>query len=339
MSEHHILSELEARILQYGDLRAEVERPEIARHLKVPLHKVHHAFERLFDRGILYGRLAYLDCETVSATPYSVLVGLLPFHPITQDKLRRFLNRSPEVCWVSQVLAGSQISCQLFAKSPASLRTFFEKMQSSSGTRIAEKEFALRTTFWAFEKRYLTDRSCRWRRAAVLVWDLGRNEGDSAIHISSSSRGGIDELDSKLLSVITRPHTEPLAAIARSLGVPAQTLHRRAVRLRERGVIKAYGYAVKLSAIGVRRYRILITTAGFDSVMSGKLAVLARDNPHVVNFGICLGNWDFEFAVECRYEGVVAAFLNQLGEVLGPVLRTVRVLPVVGFMKVSSGEG
>lgn len=59
MSEHHILSELESSIIQYGDLRAEVDRPDIAGHLKVPLHRVHRAFERLFDRGILYGRIAY----------------------------------------------------------------------------------------------------------------------------------------------------------------------------------------------------------------------------------------------------------------------------------------
>jgi len=331
MSNYSTLTPFEALLLQYLDLRGEEDRPEIARRMRVPLHRVHHAVERLRDKGLLGGRIALVDYGRLGRTPYSIVVGLAPFTEVTRERLRKFFAKSSEVAWASEVLAESQVSIQTFPRSPLGVGCLIQQLQETTGSRITSKELVMRSALTIFERRHFSDESCRWKRLKVELLGGGATEDKPAI--------ALDELDNRCLSALATPHTDSWAAIARSLGVPPQTFHRRVTRLKEMGIIKGFSHSLGWSAIGARRYRLLLSTAGYERAVQQRLEDICSKHPHVQNMVVCLGHWDFEISLECHKESVVAMFLSALGEALGPVLRSTKILPVLNHLKYSFQVG
>lgn len=321
MSNYRTITQFEALLLQYIDLRGEDDRPEIARRMRVPLHKVHYAFERLRDKKLLGGRIALVDYGGLGRTPYSIVVGLAPFTDATRAKLGNFFTKSPEVAWASEVLAESQVSVQTFPRSPLAVGGLIQQLQEVSGSRITSKELVMRSSLTIFERRHFSNEPCKWKRAKVSLL--------STDSVSLDSETDIDQLDLQCLAALATPHDESWAGIARSLGVAPQTFHRRATRLRDMGIIKGFGYSLEWSAIGARRYRLLLSTAGFDKAVHKKLEDICFNHPNTQNLIVCLGHWDFEISLECHEESVVATFMSTIGEALGPVLRSTRILPVL----------
>jgi len=331
MSNYNTLTPFEASLLQYIDLRGDDDRPDIARRMRVPLHKVHHAIERLREKKLLGGRIAIVDYGGLGRTPYSIVVGLAPFTDVTRAKLITFFNKSPEVAWASEVLAESQVSIQTFPRSPLAVGRLVQQLQEVSGSRITSKELVMRSSLTIYERRHFSNQTCSWKRAKISLLS-----DDS---ISRHSETALDKLDHQCLAALVTPHDESWASIARSIGVAPQTFHRRATRLREIGIIKGFGYSVGWNAIGARRYRLLISTAGFDKAVLKKLEGICFNHPNTQNLIFCLGHWDFEISLECRDESVVANFMSTIGEALGPVLRAIKILPILNHLKYSFQTG
>ena len=321
------LTTLEAKLLQYLDLRADEELPPIARKLKVPMHKLHYTLARLHEKGILEGKVALIDYGRLGRTPYSLLLGIAPFGPRQRKTLSDFFSSMPEVAWASEVLGSAPVSLQTFLNSPYQVTDILRLMQKKAGVRIVSKEVVVRHSLTVFERRYLSSEKSNWERAQIIFDDSARFTNVAPVTL--------DEIDWQCLAAIAVPHTGSLAAIARNLKLPAQTFHRRITNLRKQGVLRGFMHAVRLRELGVRRYKLLISTFGYDPALEKALRQVATNHEHVTNFAVCLGQWDFEISIETFDDRIVSQTLGELSEQFGPALREIRVLPVLEYFKFS----
>jgi len=321
------LNDTERSLIEHLDLCADEERSATAAALRLPLHKVHYALERLKDNGILKGKVAIVDYGRLGRTPYSVLLGVAPFGESERQKVARFFSDSTEVAWASEILGNPQLSFQTMAFSPSIVRELIRTLHTKVGCKITSKAVSVRHALSIYERRYLTAKSSIGQRAKIIISDPPTTSAASPVEL--------DQIDWRCLSALTTPHDESLSSISRRLDIPIQTLHRRVNRLKESGVIKGFMSSFNFRALGIRRFKILLDTTGFDLTLEGRIEKIASSNPHVTNFAVCFGEWDYEISLECFDESAVSEILGTLGSALGTSVRSFRVLPILSYFKFS----
>jgi DNA-binding Lrp family transcriptional regulator len=186
---------------------------------------------------------------------------------------------------------------------------------------------AVRHSLSIYQRRYFAPVEKDAARGELIISD--------PVHVSEQGLIELDDLDWRCLQALTTPCDQSLAATARALAVPVQTLHRRVTRLKQLGVIKGFMCSFNFRALGIQRFKILIETTAFEPALEARMQQIARNNPYVTNFAVCFGQWDYELSLETWDDKAVSDLLGVLGTALGGMVREVRVLPIVSYYKFS----
>lgn len=125
----------------------------------------------------------------------------------------------------------------------------------------------------------------------------------------------LDPVDRHLLSLLQANAREPVALLARKLGLARTTVVARIARLEQRGVVTGYGVRLgrQLEAASVRAYCSLKVQPRTSAAVIRALARL----PEVEEVSAVSGQFDYLVLLRCQTHEQLDALLDQIGLIEG----------------------
>ena len=146
-----------------------------------------------------------------------------------------------------------------------------------------------------------------------FLLDEKDNKRDDIIIFRRYDNGNIaqlDDLDYKLLKLISNNVRMPTIDIAKKLNKTADTIQNRIKKLTKSGVILGFRVAIDYSKIDYNLYRLQIFLK--DSKKIQKIIRYLELNPNIIRRNIILGNVDIEFLFFLKNQKELNTIINDL---------------------------
>ena len=311
------LSDKSRQVLHAVHMDADSPIAGIAEALGIQKHTAHYQLGRLREENLIRVWPRF-NISLLGYSLYEVLFSLAGERHVESEKVLDFLNKSGRVAWYSQLGGRYQYSMAICARDGLEVSNFLESLAAHFGDVFFKKSIVSILSYTTFSKDYLLEEGSSGSESEEWVTVEHRNE-----------RSSIDKTDALIIAGLYNNYTSNLE-LAKKLSLPRATLDYRIKRLREKGILLKKVYAVDSTKLGVRRFRFLISTRGFQKKLFKKMFEFCRKNPEIVNFYHSVGSWDFHLGVEVYSTTDVTRINQSLYNEFGNSLTEVETISTFG---------
>ncbi len=318
------LYERERRILACVELQADKPLKLISRQTGYREHTVRYNLKRLYEREIISQRRPIIDMNRLGYINYNLFFSLTSESQKRKDNFVQYLLASPYVTWMFELGGDFRYGISISVKHITSIGEFLELLSKEFGNIFFEKLFTVELSYQYYGRRYLSSETFL---KAPLSFQVARTPEE------------LDEQDAKILNALANSRYSSYTELADSLKIPLPTFERRRHRLEQSGIIKGYSYWVSASRLGMEPYIILIYVRGINPKFKLELNRFARDEVRVVYVIESMGNWDYELGIEVQSNKDLTLITERLYDQFGTDLKTIKVVPILDYLKFKSFPG
>lgn len=145
---------------------------------------------------------------------------------------------------------------------------------------------------------------------------------------------GLDDIDLKVISALTRDARTAHEELARMCGVTRQTISSRIRKLETEGIIKGYRAVVDYERIGLVSYFMLFLKLDVSDVdfISEYLRTI-KDDPHILMDVSITGEWDVMLLLAFHDVREYESYISDLRMKMGPRLKDSKSHVILNFYK------
>ena len=316
------LSATDREVLLFSQLHADASAASIAKRAKCREHTVRRSLAKLEEAGAIQ-RYPYINIYPLGFAEYGVFFSLASGKK-QRTKLLRTLEEMDRVSWLLELGGDFQFGIALCARGAGEIVDIFDTLSEQFGGIFFEKSIAVRTGWHLFPRRYLS---------STKVNDGPLSCGRTSDRNTTDPATTIDELDHRILSLLSTAHYGSYREVARMLSIPHSTLVHRMQQLHERNILRGFAYGVNAGVFGMQTYRLLIYMKQVSLAAKRELHSFCTTHRNVFAFIECLGSWDFEVKVEVESSEQLTEVMELLYERFGTTLQTIKVLTVLNTRK------
>ncbi|WP_054840972.1 Lrp/AsnC family transcriptional regulator [Thermococcus peptonophilus] len=130
------------------------------------------------------------------------------------------------------------------------------------------------------------------------------------------ARGGLDEVDKKILMILQKnSRTPPLREISKEVGLAESTIYERIKKLKEKGIIKKFTVILDPNALGFNILAFILIKA--KAGMYGHVADQLKKYPEICEVYETTGDYDMIVKIRTRSSSELNEFLDKMGSIEG----------------------
>ena len=315
------LSEGLCKVLSASDTDANASIETIAKRTGLRSHQVRYSLERLQQLGVVKGSYPIIDTFRIGLSNIAILFSLAAKNSKDRETSIEAALKFKNIAWLSDLVGQYEFGALLIAPKVEVVSEFWQVLRRTKDLSIVKRSINIRNGFWVWPRRYLAPRVKH--PAPIEVRALNPNEEAQLL----------DELDSRILSALTNSSSTDYAKLAKEEKIPPPTLYRRISSLEERKILRNRIYNLNLESLQVKRYRLLLRCNDASPSVLESLLAFAEREVNVTNLVECIGEWDYELAVEFRELYELRDFINRLHDSFGARLLDIQSLAVNQYRK------
>ncbi len=290
---------------------------DVAKECKLRPHVVRYALSELVQSGRAQA-FPIVNIHALGYTDYCVFLTLTSENRASRQRVLKFFSESERTAWVAELSGEYHYTVSIFARDVFEVDAYFRELSSAVPGIVVEKTLAIRISWTTFRWKYLSNHRSNvefiTRSQAVAVEKL-------------------DQTDHAILRAIAGDPLAPRTHQARAAGIPVTTLHHRLKGLQTRGVLLGTVYFLDMARMGIHSFRLLIGAKTSTVKLTQALWNFSFKHPNVVGFIHCFGAWDYELNIEVQDPAHLAAIHDNIEDLLGSEIRSLRTVTVLGTPK------
>lgn len=314
------LTERDREILVYVQHRADLSVREISRALGYPEPFVRRSLQRLIDGKILVRR-AYIDLYRLGFAKHAFFFSLSVTKLSARRDIVTYLQRHPRVAYVAEVGGDFRFKADICTRTQSELREFLLTFSEKFGDILRDKAFVQ-----LLEQIEVGVKCLCERRFPVHPLPMG----------VSHEVVQIDEVDHRILALLSEIESRSFSDLARAAGIPLTTFQYRVELLKKKKILVGFRYVVHGKALELSDYFHLVYVKGLREDTRERLFSFCKDHPDVRYFVPCIGAWDFEIGSNSKTAESAVELADELFEVGGDSISRIQSLPLFRFTKVSN---
>ena len=317
----NVLSLPERDLLILGAFYLDATRSaaDVAKSLKLKPHTVTYVLNKLLEEGVLTPQ-PFINTYAFGYFQAEFFVSLGVPALDAQQSFERIVSSSPYVPWVGRYGGAYQYGFTFCVRTFEDLFLKAGAVLDGVSGLVRDRAFAIRNSYTEYQFKNLTR-----MQAGKQSLSFGICKQVSAL----------DDLDHRILKILSRqPHFSRRLAADR-LGVQASTFHYRLVSLQERGILAGFNYVVDFAKLGLLTYLYLIRLRAPGEKILAKLRRFAADDPDVIYISEGLGAWDIKIAANVRNPEESMRIPQSLAEQFGPYILDLQTLSAFAYSKVT----
>lgn len=282
------------KILYELDRDARVSFSEIAKKIRLSKNSVINRIKDLEKEQIILGYNTLINVNQLGYATYDVY---LKFQDTTPEKEKEIIDlaiKNKNVWLVSKVEGEVNLSLLISTKTPEEFYNIWDKIYREIKKNVELIRIAILLEYHHFTREYLLDKD---------------TSGRSLVAIGKKEYIEIDEIDVKLLKILSDNARISLIDLAEKLKMTSKSIRERMRKLESKKIILGYKVNLNFQKLGYDYYKLLISLNDLD--IRDRMYSWIRNNPNVVYFDKFVNGADFEFDVEIdSFEGFVSLLDN-----------------------------
>ncbi len=282
------------KILIELDKNARQTNSEIAKKVGLNKNTVNYKINRLVEGGVISGYWTVID---ISKMGYFIMRVYLKFFNSDEGHEKRitdFLVEHESVGVVSKIESVYDLGFMFFAKNVYEWEEFWGDFKKRFRKYFWEEKVQIFSGVNYYKRKYLYDKE-------------PSREFET---IGGKTILAYDELDLKILQIISKDSRVSLIDIAEKLKTPERTVAFRIKNLEKKKIIQGYRVNLNLDKIGYEYYKINFLMN--DCSNSLELEAFCQNHKNIIYIDKTLGDYDFEIDVEVKGRTELLALLNEI---------------------------
>src|SRR3989344_5883002 len=235
------LNSIDKRLLYELDKNARVPLSVIAKKLRVSKQVLLYRFERLQKEGYVTGFYTEINPAKLGLTMYLIYFKFQ--HLENEQKLIEHLNKHPRVSYNVATQGRWDHSISIFARDIYDFKESYDAVMTPFEKYVRQKLVTIMTNF-------------SYQRAAYF---LGKREQEKEVIMSGPmSHETLDDIDKKLLMILSEHARLPLVEITDKLCLAPNTVKCRMRQLESKGIVMGYRPMINHNKLGKKHYRIFL---------------------------------------------------------------------------------
>jgi DNA-binding Lrp family transcriptional regulator len=272
------------KILAELDLNARATFQEIGKKARLSKETVIYRIKNLEKRGIIQRYTTLVNFAKIGYTGYGVYSRFQSVNEELKKEMIDSLKNIPELYWIALVGGKFDIVFGVMAKSVFEFNKIYYNILNKYGSYLVDNTIAIRTELRQHKRDYLID-----KKADIF----------KPPHFGKEPKiEALDELDSKILSILSNNARMSVVDIAKILKKPASTITLRIKQMEKRKIIEGFTTYIKAQKYGMQSYRLLINLQNMDEQARTNLFSYVNTNPQMILGIETVGEWNFEITLE-----------------------------------------
>jgi DNA-binding Lrp family transcriptional regulator len=306
------------RILLELDFAARNTDTEIAKAVGLSKEATAYRIKRLLSAGVITDFHTILDTTQLGLGMFRIFFRLQGATPAKERELIRHLIDHKQVMWFVSAYGNWQYNALVSARNAKEFMAFWHEFYERFGAIIEDKWITQVTRLVHFRRDYLLQGA---ERAAPLEW-------------GKYGSPDIDEVDRKILYLISKDARASLTDIGSKMNLSYKTIGNRISELERKKVILGYRASLNLESIGYRYYKIHFQLQRLNTEKLGLFSAFLAQNPSSFAFTEAVGGPDFELDVESESEDTVLDIIREAKTRFPELIRSYEILRYLKEYKV-----
>lgn len=295
------------RILYELDKNCRISDAQLAKIVRRSREAVRNRILKLQQDGIIQGFITSINpskCGYLFFKMYFQLANI----PAEREKFYDYLKKLPNIYWFGGNEGTWDLHGTFYAKSVGEFHRIKNKIYTDFRHLIIRRDIGVLVDARQYPKKYLLELEER-PEPAIYAGEMTFNE--------------IDELDRKLLSVLSQNGRIHLVDLAQKTGSSIDMVRNRVKKLERKGVIIQYRIAVDHNKLGYQMYKAFVYMNNLSESDERKFMEYARQSRNIVYFIRQLSNWDLEIEIMAKDYGEFTHIINDLRLQFAEAIRNV----------------
>jgi len=307
-----ILDNLDKKILYYLDTNSRQSASKIAKKLHAHKNVINFRINRLIKRGIIRQFVAMVSPSVLGLTPHKFYFQLQNFTEQRQKEIFDFVKTLPTY-WSAKTSGRWDLIIGVLVKNFEELNIVKNKILNFLGEDIINKTSSILIEAPHFYRNYLIEKS----NLAIKYW------------IKNSQTKKIDELDSKILKILSNNCRTPIIEIAKKTKVTVKTVIAHIKNLEKNKIIYDYRISLNLEKIGLKFFKCFISLKKSDSNEIKKFLQYCNNHKNIVHVIQCVGEWDLEPEFEIESQEKFQETLTEIRNKFNNIIRHIETLNIL----------
>lgn len=274
---------IDRKILAELDKNCRIPASALAKKVKKSPETVNYRIQQLQKRGIITNFITSFNPNKMGFYMFKVYLKLENI-PEEREKFFKELEKNKDIYWFG--ISDGAFDC-VFAILSRSITEYYEKINSLLSKwkhLIISKILGTMVDTQQYNKKFFTNDA----------------NGSFVVFGGDVVANKIDDLDMRILTILTDNARIPLTELARKVNSTIDIARGRIKKLEEKGIILNYRIAVDFNKLGLEFFKAIIYFKTLSKTDEYALFEWMRTHPNSLYYIRSLAPWDveFEFVVE-----------------------------------------
>lgn len=284
------------KILYELDKNARATNSEIAKAVRLNKNTVNYKIKRLEKEGLILAYYTIIDNSKLGYFSFRCYSKFFNTTPQKEQEIIDWLVKNPKISVVSRIDAQYDFGFMIWVKTPYEFEKFWYEFKEKFREFFYKEKIDTFTKAYNFKRKYLVD----------------SNELQEYQFIGSNIVADHDELDLKILRLLSKNARMPLIDLTEKLKTPERTIAFRIKRLEKNKIIQGYRANLSYEKLGVEYFKLNIH---LNKVPQHKeLLEFANLHPNIIFYDITLNDYDYELDIEIKNKLELLKILDQIKE-------------------------
>jgi DNA-binding Lrp family transcriptional regulator len=249
-----------------------------------------YRMKALMKRGVIGEFYTLADITRLGYTSYRVLIRFSNASATMIKRIHAYLHFAPNIHWMVDCGGKWDLLIDIMALDVQEFDALFSRIKNAFPKQIQNYDVMVMLGVTFLGRDYFISKN--------------RTQKSISSYGSTGETPPLDSVDKHLLTLLARDARQKTVALAKEIGLNANTVALRIKRLRKEGVILGFKPLLHLEETPYQSYKALIKLQNVTAEKEDLLYKLCHSETRVVNLVKLIGSWDFEieFEVEGREE-------------------------------------
>ncbi|MFA6530318.1 MAG: winged helix-turn-helix transcriptional regulator [Candidatus Micrarchaeia archaeon] len=279
----HDLDSIDRKLLAELDQNSRQAYSSLAKRLRTNKDTVKYRLQKLVDLGIIRGFYTVIDYSKLGLLSFRCYFKLSDAPNSKKEEMITYLKNHKNISIFYRITGHYDFSFSTWVTDPWEYELFWQGFKDKFGQYILDSHLAIKTKYTEFTRNYLSD--------------LKENKMDFTV-FQKVTKEDVDELDLKLLNVLSKDARIQLTALAEKTGTSIVTCNSRLKKLIKNKVILGFRTIFDLGALGYEYYKVDLWFSKPEN--KAKFISTVLSHPNVIYTETTVVTSDFEFDLEVK---------------------------------------
>jgi DNA-binding Lrp family transcriptional regulator len=282
------------KILFELDRDARQSISQIAKKVQLNKNTVNYKIKSLEKEGIISGYYAVIDNSKLGYFSFRVYLKFFNTTAEQEEEMINWLKNNKLVGVTNKIETVYDAGFMIWVKTIYEFDDFWLEFKKKFRKYFWNEKVHVFSKVWHFKRKYL----------------LGERKYGEEEFVGSNEIAEYDELDMKILRMLSKNTKMPIIDMADILKAPERTIAFRIRQLEQKKIILSYRANINLEKIGYEYYKVNMILNDFDKY--DEFLDFSKSHPNIIYIDRTLSELDFEIDVEIKNRQELMKLLNEI---------------------------